>query len=66
MNIFTGKRHILIGVISYKDRAIVIGYNGKYIKAVNYLLKNYVIFENGYTPLTIRCEVTPLTIKHNL
>jgi hypothetical protein len=58
MNVFTGKRHILVGVLSYEDRAIAIGCNGDYIKSVNYLLENYVIFENGYSP--IRCEVIDL------
>ena len=66
MNVFTGKRQILVGVVSYEDRAIAIGCNGDYIKTVNYLLENYVIFENNHTPLTIRCEVTPLTIRRNL
>jgi hypothetical protein len=66
MNFFTGKRHISVGFLSYEDRAIAIGCNGDYIKCVNYMLENYVIFENGKPPLTIRCEVIPLTIGCNL
>lgn len=60
MNIFTGKRHIVVGVLSYEERAIAIGCNGDYIKAVNHLLENFVIFGNNDTPTKIECKVVGL------
>ncbi|MFX0042151.1 MAG: hypothetical protein ACFE8L_04505 [Candidatus Hodarchaeota archaeon] len=60
MNVFTGKKHIVVGVLSYEERAIAIGCNGDYIKAVNKLLENFVIFENNGTPIKIECKVVSL------
>lgn len=60
MNIFTGKRYIVVGVLSYEERAIAIGCKGDYIKAVNKLFENYIIFENNGTPIKIECKVVDL------
>ncbi len=60
MNVFTGKKYIVVGVLSYRERAIAIGCNGDYIKAVNRLLESFVIFENNGTPIKIVCKVVSL------
>ena len=60
-NIYTGKKDIIVGFLSFVDRGIAIGCKGEYIKAVNLLFKKHVVFDNddGF-PLNIKCEVIKL------
>jgi len=37
---------------------IAVGERGCYIKAVNELMYKHIIFNNSYTPLTIKCRAT--------
>ena len=54
----TGSREIVVGFLSFEERGIAIGCKGDYIKAVNEIFENYVIFENqNALPIKIRCEV---------
>jgi len=51
--------------LSNKDRAVAVGKEGKYIKTVNYLFKNYISFKNpvkktGCIPLELRCSLTTI------
>jgi len=46
-----------------KDRAIAVGIDGSYIKAVNYIFRNYVTFNYPFTkfesyPVELRCSLT--------
>ncbi len=52
----SGRREISIYFLFYKERGIAIGRNGDYIRAVNEIFKNYVVFENRSTPLQIKCK----------
>ena len=58
----TGKRIINVGLLSFKERGIAIGRSGDYIKAINEIIENHVIFEEYATferykvPLKIKCE----------
>ena len=58
------KRNVIdILLLSNKDRAVAVGKEGKYIKSVNYLFKNYISFKNpvkktGSIPLELRCSLT--------
>ena len=60
------KRNIIdVLFLSYKDRAIAVGKEGKYIKTVNYLFKNYILFKNPVQksdsiPLELRCSLTSI------
>jgi hypothetical protein len=62
INLETRKREIIVGVLSFIERGIAIGCNGDYIKAVNNIFKNYVIYEKNSTnfPINIKCEVVNL------
>ncbi|MFW9936285.1 MAG: hypothetical protein ACFFD5_01425 [Candidatus Thorarchaeota archaeon] len=60
MNIYTSKKVITVYFLSYKDRGIAVGRNGDYIKAVNKLFEEFVIFEYNRIPIKIRCEVIKL------
>lgn len=53
----TGLKHILVYFLSFEERAIAIGCNGEYIKAVNYIFDNYVIFKNYDHPIRIKCKL---------
>jgi len=44
---FSNERLISIKFLSYQDRAIAVGRNGEYIKAVNHLLEKHIIFQNN-------------------
>lgn len=51
--------------LCYKDRAVAVGKEGKYIKTVNYLFKNYIFFKSpvkktGNIPLELRCSITSI------
>ncbi|MFX1600647.1 MAG: hypothetical protein ACFFB6_08635 [Promethearchaeota archaeon] len=52
----SGKRIISIYFLFFEDRGIAIGRNGDYIKAVNEIFKNYIIFENRNNPLKVKCK----------
>jgi hypothetical protein len=60
------KRNIIdLLFLSNKDRAVAVGKEGKYIKTVNYLFKNYISFKNpvkktGSIPLELRCSLTSI------
>ena len=60
-NIYTGKKDIIVGFLSFVDRGIAIGCKGEYIKAVNTLFEKYVVFDNddGFA-LNIKCKVVGL------
>lgn len=57
-----GIRRIIIYLYSYKERGIAIGRKGDYIKAINQIFKDYVLFEEYATfnkyhvPLEIVCK----------
>ncbi|MEE9378268.1 MAG: hypothetical protein V3V33_09560 [Candidatus Lokiarchaeia archaeon] len=50
------RREISVYFLFFKERGIAIGSNGDYIKAVNSIFENYVVFENNNTPLKIKCK----------
>jgi hypothetical protein len=58
----TGKRRINTYLLSYEERGIAIGRSGDYIKAINEIFKEYVLFEEYatfkkyYLPIEIKCE----------
>jgi hypothetical protein len=54
---FSNKRIISIKFLSYQDRAIAVGRNGEYIKAVNQLLEKHIIFQNKEAQIKILCKV---------
>lgn len=60
------KRDIIdVLFLSNKDRAVAVGKEGKYIKTVNYLFKNYISFKNpviknGSIPLELRYSLTSM------
>ena len=49
-------REISVYFLFFKERGIAIGSNGDYIRAVNSIFENYVVFENNNTPLKIKCK----------
>ncbi len=57
-NVYSGKKDIIVGFLSFVERGIAIGCKGEYIKAVNKLFENYIIINNddGF-PINIKCEV---------
>lgn len=54
---FSNERLISIKFLSYQDRAIAVGRNGEYIKAVNQLLEKHIIFHNNKAQIKIICKV---------
>ncbi len=52
----SGRREISVYFLFFKERGIAIGINGDYIRAVNSIFENYVVFENNNTPLKIKCK----------
>ena len=52
------QKEISLYFLVREERGIAIGRNGDYIKAVNKLFKQYVIFENKHAPLIIKCKKT--------
>ena len=60
------KRNIIdVLFLCNKDRAVAVGKEGKYIKTVNYLFKNYISFKNPVKktrsiPLELRCSLTSI------
>ncbi|NVM35478.1 MAG: hypothetical protein HWN81_07770 [Candidatus Lokiarchaeota archaeon] len=52
----SGRREISVYFLFFKERGIAIGRNGDYIRAVNSIFENYVVFENNATPLKITCK----------
>ncbi|MFX0026098.1 MAG: KH domain-containing protein [Candidatus Hermodarchaeota archaeon] len=53
----SNERSISIKFLSYEDRAIAVGRNGEYIKAVNQLLEKHILFQNNKAQIKIRCKV---------
>ena len=48
-----------------KDRAVAVGIEGGYIKAVNYIFRNFISFDSSFNkiekdPVEIRCTKTNL------
>ena len=60
-NVYSGKKEIVIGFLSFIERGIAIGCRGEYIKAVNELFEKHVIFDydDGF-PIIIKCKVVKL------
>lgn len=56
INNLSGRREISVYFLFFEERGIAIGRNGDYIRAVNYIFENYVIFENNNTPLKVLCK----------
>jgi len=52
----SGRREISVYFLFFEERGIAIGRNGDYIRAVNSIFENYVVFENSTTPLKIKCK----------
>lgn len=52
----SGKREISIYFLFFEERGIAIGRNGEYIRAVNEIFDRYVVFENKYNPLKVKCK----------
>ena len=52
----SGRREISVYFQFFEERGIAIGRNGDYIRAVNYIFENYVVFENKNRPLKIKCK----------
>jgi len=57
MNNKSGKREISIYFLFFKERGLAVGVKGSYVKTINELFKNYIIFENRNKPLEVRCKV---------
>ena len=51
------EKKISLFFLSYQDRAIAIGRKGNYIKAINQLLKNYILFQNHKSQVKLECKV---------
>ena len=52
----SGKREISVYFLFFKERGIAIGRNGDYIRAVNEIFENYVVFGNRNTPISLKCK----------
>lgn len=52
----SGERGISVYFLTYEERGIAIGRRGEYIKCLNKLCRNYIILENSFTPLEIKCK----------
>jgi len=52
----SSKREISIYFLFFEERGIAIGRNGDYIRVVNEIFENYVVFENQNAPLIVRCK----------
>ncbi len=50
------RKEIAIYFLIAEERGIAIGRNGDYIKIVNKIFKNYIIFENNDSPLEVKCK----------
>jgi hypothetical protein len=50
------RREISVYFTFFTERGIAIGRDGKYIRAVNEIFENYIIFENKNTPLKVKCK----------
>ncbi len=55
-----GKFQIIISFLSFKERNIAIGKDGKYIKAVNNIINNYITFQKDNISIRIKCNVVYL------
>lgn len=52
----SSKREISIYFLFFEERGIAIGRNGDYIRAVNEIFENHVVFENQNAPLIVKCK----------
>ena len=52
----SGKREISVYFLFFKDRGIAIGRNGDYIRAVNNIFKNYVMFGDRNSTVKLKCK----------
>jgi len=60
-NVYSGKKEIIVGFLSFVERGIAIGCRGEYIKAVNTLFEKNVSFgKNKGFQVNIKCEVVKL------
>ncbi|MBN1215111.1 MAG: hypothetical protein JXA99_06650 [Candidatus Lokiarchaeota archaeon] len=55
-----GKYQIIISFLSFEERNIAIGKNGKYIKAVNDIINKYITFQKDKVSIRIKCNVVYL------
>ncbi|HEC39468.1 hypothetical protein LCGC14_0858030 [marine sediment metagenome] len=53
---FSGLREISLHFLSFRERSIAIGRKAEYIRCVNKLFKEYIIFENKSKPIEIICK----------
>lgn len=53
---YSGKREIFLYFLSFRERGIAIGRKAEYIRSVNKLFKEYIIFENKSKPIEIICK----------
>lgn len=56
MENYSGKREIFLYFLSFRERGIAIGRKAEYIRSVNKLFKEYIIFENKSKPIEIICK----------
>ena len=58
----SGVRTIIVYLYSYEERGIAIGRSGEYIKAINEIFSEYVLFEEYatfkkyYVPVKVKCK----------
>ncbi|TKJ22478.1 MAG: hypothetical protein CEE43_06190 [Promethearchaeota archaeon Loki_b32] len=52
----SGNREISVYFLFYEERGRAIGRNGDYIRAVNHIFENQVVFENNNIPLKVKCK----------
>ncbi|MBY8981960.1 MAG: hypothetical protein KGD57_03365 [Candidatus Lokiarchaeota archaeon] len=50
----------IICILSFEERGIAIGKDGKYIKAVNDIFNNYIYLQNGKVSIKIKCNLVYL------
>ncbi|HEC39297.1 hypothetical protein LCGC14_2042580 [marine sediment metagenome] len=53
---FSGVREISLYFLTFRERGIAIGRRAEYIRCVNKLFKEYIIFENKSKPIEIICK----------
>lgn len=56
----TDIRKIKIGLLTFKERGIAIGRHGDYIKAINIIFNNHIIFEKY---ATFKRYIVPINVK---
>lgn len=56
INDSSGQREISVYFLTYRERGIAIGRGVEYIRCVNKLFSDYIIFENNCKPIEIKCK----------